>query len=122
MNKLTHFGLMLLLLTAFFATGCSSQEQSASAIPYKESFLVDVRTPAEFQAGSVPGAVNIPLDEVAERIGEFDGKKQVVVFCQSGGRSAQASQILKQNNIPNVVNGGPWTAVDAALKSENSAK
>jgi len=57
--------------------------------------LVDVRTPGEFAGGALPGAVNIPLDEIAARAGELKkDPKPVVVYCASGMRSAQAKRIL----------------------------
>lgn len=45
------------------------------------AFLVDVRTPAEFSAGSVKGAVNIPLDKVQSQLTKFKNKKSIVVFA-----------------------------------------
>ena len=72
------------------------------------AFLVDVRTPAEFSAGSVKGAVNIPLDKVPSQLSKFKGKKSIVVFCRSGNRSSQAKSILEQNGFQNVINGGTW--------------
>lgn len=77
----------------------------------KNIFFVDVRTPGEFSQGSVNGAVNIPLDQVPARIGEFKGKDEIVVFCRSGNRSSQAKAILEQNGITNVINGGSWEDV-----------
>lgn len=71
----------------------------------EDPFLVDVRTPEEFAAGSVKGAVNIPLDKVQERISEFKDKKNIVTFCRSGQRSAKAIAILKENGISDVTNG-----------------
>lgn len=71
----------------------------------KGAFLVDVRTPTEFAAGSVKGAVNIPLDEVESRLNEFKEKPSVIVFCRSGNRSGQAKSILEANGIKNVTNG-----------------
>ena len=70
------------------------------------AFLVDVRTPAEFSAGSTKGAVNIPLDKVSEQLAKFKNKKNIVVFCLSGGRSSKAKSILEQNGFKNVINGG----------------
>lgn len=70
------------------------------------AFLVDVRTPGEFASGSVKGAVNIPLDRIGSQLAQFKNKKNVVVFCRSGNRSGQAQSILKNNGIPNVINGG----------------
>ncbi|MBB3157457.1 NADPH-dependent 2,4-dienoyl-CoA reductase/sulfur reductase-like enzyme/rhodanese-related sulfurtransferase [Microbacterium proteolyticum] len=57
--------------------------------------LVDVRTPAEFAAGAIPGAVNLPLDELRERHGEIpDGA--VIVHCQVGQRGHTAARLLTQ--------------------------
>lgn len=80
------------------------------------AFLVDVRTPAEFSAGSVDGAVNIPLSQVKSQLKKFKGKKNIVVFCRSGARSAQAKQILEQNGIQSVINGRSAKHVEAAKK------
>ncbi len=75
------------------------------------AFLVDVRTPEEFESGHVTASVNIPLDQVAERLDEFEGKDHTVVFCRSGNRSAMAKAILAQNGFANVTNGGTWEDV-----------
>ncbi|HCY89735.1 MAG TPA: sulfurtransferase [Chitinophagaceae bacterium] len=75
------------------------------------AFLVDVRTPGEFSAGSVKGAVNIPLDKVSSQLAKFKNKKSIVVFCRSGNRSAQAKAFLDANGIKNVINGGTWQQV-----------
>lgn len=56
----------------------------------KGAFLVDVRTPEEFAEGHVNASVNIPLDQLAERLSELDGKQHIVVFCKSGMRSEMA--------------------------------
>lgn len=57
--------------------------------------LIDVRSPAEFEAGAIPGAVNIPLDELRERHGELpDG--QLIVHCQVGLRGHLATRLLTQ--------------------------
>ncbi|MFC6269188.1 rhodanese-like domain-containing protein [Frigoriflavimonas asaccharolytica] len=69
------------------------------------AFLVDVRSPAEFADGSFPGAVNIPLEEVESRVGEFKNKPSVVVFCRTGNRSSKAIEILENNGIKSVTNG-----------------
>lgn len=75
------------------------------------AFLVDVREPAEFAAGSVTNAVNIPLGAVAAQIATFKGKENIIVFCRSGNRSGQAKTILEQHGIQNVVNGETWENV-----------
>lgn len=82
-----------------------------------DAFLVDVRTVEEFKKGSVPNAVNIPLKEVENRLEEFKGKNNIIIFCRSGGRSGQAKKILEKNGIGNVQNGGGWKNVAEKVKS-----
>ena len=56
---------------------------------------------------TVPGAVNIPLDEVPERWEEFKSmSRPLVLFCRSGGRSGQALQFLASKGIADGMNGG----------------
>lgn len=70
------------------------------AIPDAEKpFLLDVRTPAEFDRGQIPGAVNIPVDDLRERIAEVPVDRPVVVHCQVGMRGYLATRILLQHNI-----------------------
>jgi phage shock protein E len=67
-----------------------------------ESFvIVDVRTPAEFAQGHVPGAINIPVDQVANRLSELAGarNKDIVLYCRSGKRAGQAAEVLKSNGF-----------------------
>lgn len=68
--------------------------------------IVDVRTPEEFRQGSYPGAVNIPLQVLRQRLGEIDRSRPVVVFCASGGRSAVAAQVLTAAGYADVSNAG----------------
>ena len=58
--------------------------------------VLDVRTPEEYAAGHVPGAINVPHDEIAGRLGELAGlrDKDVVVYCKSGRRAALALEVL----------------------------
>lgn len=81
------------------------------------AFLVDVRSPAEFAEGNIYGSTNIPLDQIPQQISQFKGKENIVVFCRSGARSAQAKSILQQNGISNVTNGGSMQAVQAMVKN-----
>jgi rhodanese-related sulfurtransferase len=66
--------------------------------------VLDVRTPQEFAAGHVPGAINIPHDQLANRLGELPASrdKPVVVYCRSGRRSALAEDVLRQGGFSNV--------------------
>ena len=68
--------------------------------------IVDVRSPAEFQGGAYPGAVNIPVQELDRRAGELRKDQPVVVYCASGMRSASAERLLRAKGFADVVNGG----------------
>lgn len=72
------------------------------------AIFVDVRTPAEFAAGSRPGSLNIPLDTLEARAGELDKEKTIVLCCASGARSGYGLAILRRLGFRRVVNGGPW--------------
>jgi rhodanese-related sulfurtransferase len=66
--------------------------------------LIDVRQPDEVAAGGLPGAVNIPLDELPSRIDELDPQRRTVMLCRSGARSARAADYLVDAGFTNVVN------------------
>lgn len=76
------------------------------------AFLVDVRTTSEFESGHVKGSVNIPLDKIPTQLSKFKGKKNIIVFCLSGGRSGMAKSMLERNGITGVINGGSWRRVN----------
>lgn len=83
----------------------------------KSTTIVDVRSHAEFNAGSIPGAINIPLDEVADRWHEFqEMHKPVVLFCRSGTRSGIAVSLLQQYGIPDLFNGGSIENIQSLMK------
>jgi len=78
--------------------------------------LFDVRTPAEFSTGRVPGAKLLPLQELVDRISEFEPHKDHTIYliCQSGGRSGRAGQYLSSlgYDVVNVMGGtGTWIAL-----------
>ncbi len=76
------------------------------------TFLVDVRTEAEVAEVSVPGAINIPLDQVPANLDRFKSAEgSVVVFCRSGARSENAKNWLLQNGVEDVHNGGGYPNV-----------
>ena len=77
-----------------------------------DTFLVDVRTPAEVAEVAVPGAVNIPLDTLPANLDRFkESKGAVVVFCRSGARSESAKNWLLQNGVSEVYNAGGYPSV-----------
>ena len=69
------------------------------ANPGPDQVLLDVRTPAEVEAGTIPGARNIPLDQLRDRLGELPRDKEILVFCQVGLRGYLASRILAQHGL-----------------------
>jgi rhodanese-related sulfurtransferase len=117
-----YIALTLVVIGLIFSIGaCSSGQPTAAAAPqavegavaqakvntkiapadYVAQFdadtdhiLIDVRTPQEFASGHIPGAVNIAVEELAQRLNEVPQDKPVVLYCRSGNRSGQAAQIL----------------------------
>ncbi len=74
--------------------------------------VVDVRTREEYMSGSVPKSVNIPLQEIDQRMQELKKLPQpLVLCCASGNRSGMAAQILTHQGIK-AYNGGSWREVD----------
>ena len=76
--------------------------------------VIDVREDFEYTAGHIPGAIWLPLGELAERTDEVPTDVPVILACRSGNRSGQAYQFLKQRGFVNIHNmtGGmnAWTA------------
>lgn len=66
--------------------------------------LIDVRTPAEVAEGMAPGAINIPLQEIEQRLSEFPKDKDLLIYCRSGKRSMAASNFLIENGYDKVFN------------------
>lgn len=67
--------------------------------------LLDVRTTAEFAGGHLPGAVNIPVDELRSRLSELPRERPIAAYCQVGQRGYLATRVLRQSGF-NVVNLG----------------
>jgi len=84
----------------------------------KTKTVIDVRTPVEFMGGHVAGSINIPLQEISERIDEIKSLPQpVVLCCASGVRSQQAATFLQSLGI-NCSNAGSWLDIDPKLQQE----
>ena len=58
--------------------------------------LVDVRADHEWEAGRIAGATHLPLAELAERVGELDKERPVVLYCRGGNRSTMATEALAE--------------------------
>ncbi len=81
-------------------------------IKEKQGTIVDVRTPAEFMGGNVAGSINIPLQEIPQRIDELKQlSSPLVLCCASGGRSGQAHHYLSNQGFE-CHNAGSWLDVN----------
>jgi phage shock protein E len=81
--------------------------EEAREILEKGGRLVDVRTPREFASGHLPGAVNLPVDDLVNRLREVGPKDTpVVVYCASGNRSAQAASLLRAQGYTSIADLG----------------
>ena len=66
--------------------------------------FIDVRTSGEFRARNIRGFINIPLQQLAHKTNQLSKEKEVVLLCQSGMRSKQASKLLKKQGFNKVTN------------------
>ena len=81
-------------------------------IKEKQGTIIDVRTPNEFMGGNVAGSINIPLQEIQQRMDELKNLNQpLVLCCASGNRSGQATHYLSHQGIE-CCNGGSWLDVN----------
>jgi len=93
-----------------------SAEEFAAALKRPDTVLLDVRTPAEFASGHLPGAVNIDVNsaDFAAQVGSLDPAKTYAVYCRSGNRSAVAMAAMQQLGFSNLfhLGGGigAWTS------------
>jgi len=96
--------IVLVLAAGFAACGGSSESDSsisAAALAQRieagtAPLILDVRSPEEYSAGHIPGSVNVPHDQLAERLAELDvsPSEEIVVHCQSGRRAGIAEGVL----------------------------
>src|SRR5262245_49114026 len=74
------------------------------------ALLLDVRTPDEYKKGHVEGALNIPHNQIAQRLSELgpDKSRAIVTYCQAGRRAEIAQKTLADNGFVNVFCGGGY--------------
>jgi rhodanese-related sulfurtransferase len=84
-----------------------------------DDLLIDVRTAEEFENEKIPNAINIPIDEFRDRLGELPKNKRIYIYCEAGLRGYLAQRILLQNGYDQVQNlsGGYqlWKAASTEL-------
>jgi phage shock protein E len=94
-----------------FGRGREIQGPEARKLVGAGARLLDVRSPAEYAGGHLPGAVNIPVQELDRRLAEVGPRdRELIVYCRSGHRSTRAAEILRQHGFTKVHNLGPMTA------------
>jgi phage shock protein E len=86
------------------------------------ALIIDVRSPKEFDSGSLPGAQNLPLDEITDRIKSVapDKDKPLLLHCLSGTRSGMARSRLKSLGYTNVHNLGSFSRAAYLLQPRDT--
>jgi hydroxyacylglutathione hydrolase len=113
----TIFCLALLVLPVFAYENINPIDVKQKLDARESVFILDVRQPEEYAQGYIPKAYLIPLGDLDKRMNEVPKDRYLIVVCQSGGRSAKASQQLEDSGYKNVHNmlGGTsaWKALPA---------
>jgi len=91
----------------------SASVTDVKALLERGAQIVDVRSKAEFSAGSHPKSINIPADQLERRAKELDPVRPVLLCCESGSRSAFATGILKRQGFRDVHNLGSWRRIQS---------
>src|SRR6266568_8850997 len=85
--------------------------------------LVDVRSASEFSAGHIPGAVNIPMDQIEARLADLRTNVPLVLVCQAGKRARMTAELLKPCPLEiAVLEGGTSAWMQAGLPVVRSVK
>jgi phage shock protein E len=97
---------------------------SLSTLACAKSVLIDVRTPDEYAAGHIEGALNIDHTQIAQRIATLGVQKtdELLLYCRSGRRSALAQQSLKQLGYTKLLDLGAMDAAKRQLCSTGRIK
>lgn len=74
-----------------------------------DTTIVDVRSTWEVETGQYPGAINIPLEELPQRLSEFEAfEGPIVLYCRSGNRSGMALQFCNNKVLKTFITGAAW--------------
>ncbi|MDN4171501.1 rhodanese-like domain-containing protein [Nocardioides sp. SOB77] len=111
--------LLPLLLVGLLGLGaCADDTSEVERLIHRGATVVDVRTPEEYAAGHVDGAMNLDLaaDDFRDRVAELPRDRYYVVYCESGARATRAIEVMRGLGFGSVVNGGGYDAlVDLGL-------
>lgn len=96
-----------------YARTISNDELQAKLASGEPIRILDVREPAEYSFGRIPGAISIPLGDLEQKAAQLDPSSEYYVVCRSGNRSDMACQMLSEKGFANVTNVTPgmsqWT-------------
>lgn len=115
-----------LLGALFFVASSLSAQAENDLIEIKRGLnspvIVDVRSEGEYASGAIDGALNHPLQGLPSTLLDQGVAldEEVIVYCRSGRRSAQAKTLLKQAGFQLVFDGGPMTQLEQALEQPES--
>lgn len=99
------------VLFALRTQGGRTSTDEAHRLVAEGALLLDVRTTREFAQGHLPGALNIPVQNLSGRLGELDDRdRPIVVYCASGVRSARARRMLSRAGYGSVYDLGSMRA------------
>jgi len=130
--RLNTIALSLVLLLSAAGFACSQTPSEAPSISPSQlsarqesgaaPVIIDVRTPQEYAAGHIPNAVNIPFDQVAERISEVEAPHGVALYCMLGPRARKGETALLASGYTSVlhVEGGlaAWQAAGLPVERD----
>jgi len=110
---LSSFIILVVTLIGLGFSACAAQTvvvdldlsvEEAYQLYLDDIYLLDVRTPEEYQEAHLPGATLIPLDQLSARYGELPQNEPILVYCRSGNRSKQAQTFLLGAGFSDVYN------------------
>lgn len=98
---------LVLIAALTLSTFVSAQEKnvnSSTEVATSSKLLIDVRTPEEFNEGTINDAINIDFynENFKENISKFNRDIEIIVFCKAGGRSEEALEVFKDLGFSNV--------------------
>ena len=67
-----------------------------------EMVILDVRTPSEYEDAHIEGAINIPVEEIVDRLNELSANDVILVYCRTGNRSGTAVGIMEENGFSKI--------------------
>lgn len=107
--KRAHYLLLMALLSLmvraaddFLSPGLAPKDIQPPAAARQALQVIDLRTPAEFQVAHIPGAINIPMPELEQRLDKIRRDNDVLIYCINGSRTRQAEPVLYAHGFENI--------------------